>query len=289
MLKALKIEGAILNEVLKVIAVTYLFVIEGCKNVLCYDFKVSNLGCPDISLNIPHHFFSVIKMANSFLVMKAAYEKAMRERTRLLKDGRGDAHWFAALEEQMAEHGVAIAIARRDAVTRLDGAMLEARGEFPAAHIAVEGPVERWLEDMPAALDVEDRFITALSDGRRRDQEAGRALLGPHLSDLTVVHLEKEMEAGQCSTGEQKLLLLALVIAQARLIQWERGRAPILLLDEVAAHLDEERRARLFGVLAELGGQCFMTGTDGALFEALGSDADFYSVIAGRLARKDRS
>ncbi len=219
----------------------------------------------------------------------AAYEKAMRERTRLLKDGRGDAHWFGALEEQMAEHGVAIAIARRDAVTRLDGAMLEARGEFPAAHIAVEGPVERWLEDMPAAVDVEDRFLTALSEGRRRDQEAGRALLGPHLSDLTVVHLEKEMEAGQCSTGEQKLLLLALVIAQARLIQWERGRAPILLLDEVAAHLDEERRARLFGVLAELGGQCFMTGTDGALFEALGSDADFYSVIAGRLARKDRS
>jgi len=218
----------------------------------------------------------------------AAYEKAMRERSRLLKDGRGDQSWFSALEEQMAEHGVAIAIARCDMVARLDQAMLEARGEFPAAHLAVEGPLERWLQETQAAVDVEDRFIAALADSRRKDQDAGRALVGPHLSDLSVIHLEKEMEAGQCSTGEQKLLLLALVIAQARLIGWERGRAPLLLLDEVAAHLDEERRARLFSVLAEMGGQCFMTGTDAALFEALGSGAEFYSVIAGRLARKDR-
>lgn len=218
----------------------------------------------------------------------AAYEKAMRERSRLLKDGRGDAAWFSALEEQMAAHGVAIAIARRDVVARLDRAMLEARGEFPAAHLAVEGPVERWLSDMAAAVDVEDRFIAALADGRRRDGEAGRALLGPHTSDLAVTHLEKEMEASQCSTGEQKLLLLALVIAQARLIQWERGRAPILLLDEVAAHLDEDRRARLFTVLADLGGQSFMTGTDEALFEALGTGADFHTVVTGRVARKDR-
>jgi DNA replication and repair protein RecF len=210
------------------------------------------------------------------------YEQAMRERTRLLRDGyRGDSgtlgSWLTALEDRMAEYGVAIAAARREMVDRLAAVCAVALGPFPAARLILEGEVEEWLGGGPA-LAAEDRLRKRLAECRRIDAEAGRATAGPHRSDLVVSHLPKETPAKFCSTGEQKALLVRIVLANARLQTVERGVVPLLLLDELAAHLDEKRRAALFDELAALGAQAWMTGTDAAQFAAFGARAQWFHV-----------
>ncbi|MHA1113510.1 MAG: DNA replication/repair protein RecF, partial [Alphaproteobacteria bacterium] len=168
----------------------------------------------------------------------AAYSHNLRERARLLRDGGADKSWLAALEEGMARHGIATAAARRAMVARLDQTCGIGIGPFPAAALALDGAVESWLDEGPA-LSAEDRLRAALADSRARDAETGGAAIGPHRSDLRVTHLTRGLPAAQCSTGEQKALLIALVLAHARLEALDRGAAPLLLLDEIAAHLDE--------------------------------------------------
>jgi DNA replication and repair protein RecF len=155
-------------------------------------------------------------------------------------------------------------------------------GAFPRPSVAVAGTVEGWLGEGPA-LAAEDRLRALLAGARRQDAEAGGAVDGPHRSDLVVHHLDKEMPAALCSTGEQKALLVALVLAAARLQALERGAPPLLLLDEIAAHLDEARRAALFDEICALGAQAWMTGTDRRLFDALADRAQFFTVADGAL------
>lgn len=184
------------------------------------------------------------------------YEAAMRERSRLLATGSADPVWLAGLEADMASHGLAMADARRDVVAAL----------ADAAARAADGPFARPLISL--AGDEADDLAARLARGRARDAAAGRALEGPHRSDLIVTHAGKAMPAAQCSTGEQKALLIAIVLAHAALVAARHGRPPILLLDEIAAHLDESRRAALFAALAGMGVQAWLTGTDADLFTA---------------------
>jgi DNA replication and repair protein RecF len=213
-----------------------------------------------------------------------AYERALRERARLLRDTvMPDPAWLAALEHAMAENGVAVAAARRETVDRLNRAMTLGAGAFPRPAIAIEGTAEAWLGEGPA-LAAEDRLRALLAGSRRQDAEAGGAADGPHKSDLAVRHVDKDMPAALCSTGEQKALLVAIVLAAARLQAVERGAPPLLLLDEIAAHLDEGRRAALFDEILALGAQAWMTGTDRRLFDALDGRAQFFTVADGALA-----
>ena len=192
-----------------------------------------------------------------------AYEKAMRDRNRLLKDQVTDARWYGALEAQMVEAGVVVIANRQAALARLVAAQ-EDGSVFPQAGLTLTGP--EGGPDMAA-----EELGAALAEGRRRDMAAGRTLQGPHRSDLRAVYAAKGVEAGQCSTGEQKALLISLILANARALAADLGRAPVLLLDEVAAHLDEARRAALYDEICALGAQAIMTGTEAGLFEALGS------------------
>lgn len=212
-----------------------------------------------------------------------AYDRALRERNRLLSDEIFDDAWLGGLEEQMAEHGVALAAARLDTLARLRGA-IEASGEgaFPRAEIAIDGMLEAELASR-AAVDVEEGFRTHLREMRRRDAGAGRTLEGPHRSDLLVRHAPKDREARICSTGEQKALLIGIVLANARLLA-ALGKPPLLLLDEVAAHLDRDRRAALFDEIVALQLQAFMTGTDPSLFEGFGARAQSLRVAGGLIA-----
>ncbi|TIP73610.1 MAG: DNA replication/repair protein RecF [Mesorhizobium sp.] len=210
------------------------------------------------------------------------YEKAMRGRNRLLAEGSRDGAWFDAIETQMAETGVAIAAARAELV-RLLAAMIDrlpSAGPFPQADIGLSGMLESEV-GTTAAVDVEERFRQALAEGRDRDRAAGRTLDGPHRSDLVVRHRPKAMPAELCSTGEQKALLVGMVLSHARLTGEMSGMTPILLLDEIAAHLDAGRRAALFSILEELNCQAFMTGTDAALFSSLKGRAQFLTVDHG--------
>jgi DNA replication and repair protein RecF len=212
------------------------------------------------------------------------YEKAMRGRNRLLTEGSRDGAWFDAIETQMAETGVAIAAARAELV-RLLSAMIDrlpGSGPFPQADISLAGDLESALGNAPA-VDVEERYRAALANGRERDRAAGRTLDGPHRSDLVVRHRPKSMPAELCSTGEQKALLVGIVLSHARLTGEMSGLTPILLLDEIAAHLDAGRRAALFSILEELNCQAFMTGTDAALFSSLAGRALFLTVDHGRV------
>ena len=213
----------------------------------------------------------------------SAYERALRERARLLREGGADRSWLVALEQQMAEAGVAIAAARRDLVARLNQAASAGIGPFPRPEAAIAGALEGWLDAAPA-LQVEDRFRAALEASRPRDADAGGAAEGPHRSDLHVVHAARGVPAAESSTGEQKALLIALVLSTARLQALDRGAAPLLLLDEVVAHLDERRREALFDEVCALGSQAWLTGTDRALFAALEGRAQFMDVAAGRIA-----
>ena len=210
------------------------------------------------------------------------YEKAMRGRNRLLADHVRDEGWFEAIETQMAETGTAIAAARVE-IVRLLGSMIErlpADGPFPKANIALAGTLEDALGHQPA-VEAEDAFRRSLTENRHRDRAAGRTLDGPHRSDLLVRHQPKDMPAGLCSTGEQKALLTGIVLSHARLVAELSGTPPILLLDEIAAHLDAGRRAALFEILDDLNCQTFMTGTDAALFSSLEGRAQFFVVSGG--------
>ncbi|MBN7758525.1 DNA replication/repair protein RecF [Nitratireductor aquimarinus] len=212
------------------------------------------------------------------------YEKAMRARNRLLSEDSRDAGWFDAIETQMAETGVAIAAARAEMV-RLLAAMnerLPADGPFPTAEIALEGTIDAEI-GRNAAVDVEEMFRRLLRDHRPRDRAAGRTLEGPHRSELLVRHVPKDMPAARCSTGEQKALLVGLILAHARLTGELSGSAPILLLDEISAHFDPDRRAALFSILEELNCQAFMTGTEASLFSAIEGRAQFFSVSTGAI------
>ncbi|MGB0497175.1 MAG: DNA replication/repair protein RecF [Rubricella sp.] len=203
-----------------------------------------------------------------------AYERAMRERNRLLKDG-GDAEWFAALERQMAEAGERLARGRHIALDRLAAAQEGAETAFPRADLALVDP-----DGAPEAQWTEEELAGVLRDGRRRDMAAGRALAGPHRTDLSAAYAAKGMPARTCSTGEQKALLISLILANARALRAETASAPILLLDEVAAHLDEDRRAALYDEICALEAQAWMTGTGPELFEALGQRAEHLRVVA---------
>jgi DNA replication and repair protein RecF len=217
-----------------------------------------------------------------------AFERALRSRNRLLEDPRPDSHWLDAVEHETAELAVAVAGLRAETVSRLS-AVLSARAHsaFPPAEIALDG----WMESQLAngrALDVEERYRERLRESRVRDAAAGRTLDGPHLTDLAVVYAQKGTAAAGASTGEQKALLIGLVLAHARLIAEMIGTAPVLLLDEVVAHLDPSRRRALYSELGELGAQVWMTGADPALFAEIKGNATFVEVEAGHLHVSDR-
>lgn len=206
-----------------------------------------------------------------------AYDKAMRERNRLLKDQIRDAVWFAALESRMAEVGAQIGRNRREALARIAVAQGDDAGAFPAADLRLEGG-----ETDPEALS------EAFARGRLADMAAGRTLAGPHRDDLAATYVAKGMEAANCSTGEQKALLISLMLANARALQ---GEPVVLLLDEVAAHLDADRRKALYDEVCALDAHVWMTGTDRDLFEGLGSRAQGFEVTetGGVSALSERS
>ncbi len=213
----------------------------------------------------------------------AALERSLRSRNRLLEDAHSDSHWLDAVEHETAEVAVAVAAARAETVGRLAGALAAARDqapEFPLAEIALDGWMEKLLPDH-RAIEIEDRYRALLKDNRARDAAAGRTLDGPHLSDLAVTHAGKGIPASDTSTGEQKALLIRLVLAHAGLIKDMTGFAPVLLLDEVIAHLDPARRAALYDALANLGAQVWMTGADPAAFGDIVGRAQVFEVRPG--------
>ncbi|RAK63297.1 DNA replication/repair protein RecF [Phenylobacterium kunshanense] len=216
----------------------------------------------------------------------AAYEKSMRERMRLLTDGPADPAWLDALEARLAEAGTLMAEARARTLAAL-AAEIGTRGErpFPQARLSLTGDWERMAGEGVDFAEIEARLAKALAAARERDGAAGRALTGPHRGDLSVIHAEKDRAAAECSTGEQKALILNLVLAQAaRLARAEGQPAPLLLLDEVAAHLDSRRRAALFDEIEALGLQAFLTGTDEMLFEGLAGRAQGFRAETSGLA-----
>lgn len=215
-----------------------------------------------------------------------AFERTMRDRNRLLADHgmNADAMWLSALEARMAEHGVAVAVARLEFAGQIAG-QIEAAEEtpFPKAALALDGWLEGLLADGVAPVDAELQYREQLKNERRVDCHRGRAGLGVHKTDFIVTHRPKAMRADLCSTGEQKALLVGLVLANAHLQTALKRQAPILLMDEVAAHLDSDRRAALFATLAALGSQCWLTGTDKSLFESLRGTAEFFDVRDGTI------
>lgn len=216
-----------------------------------------------------------------------ALERALRSRNRLLEEARPDTHWLDAIEHETAELAVAVAAMRAETVRRLQGALATRQNDaFPSAEIALEGWIERLVLDHPA-VEIEDRYRAVLRDNRGRDAAAGRTLDGPHLTDLTVMFPLKNISAAEASTGEQKALLIGLVLAHAGLIAEMTGFAPVLLLDEVVAHLDPERRAALYDALGKLGAQVWMTGADPAAFVDIASCADVFAVGPGTVAARE--
>ena len=217
-------------------------------------------------------------------------DKGLRERNRLLAERAGERTWLAAVEHELAEAAVAVAAARVAAIEAMSVYLNEApsgrrASPFPLAALALEGELEAQVSAAPA-VQVEDEYRRMLHDSRKIDQAAGRTLKGPHRSDLAVIHAARSMPARACSTGEQKALLIGLVLAQARAVRDSFGGwAPLVLLDEVTAHLDAERRAGLFDELDHLGAQAWMTGTDKALFAGLGDRADMAEIESGALGR----
>ncbi|WP_336278781.1 DNA replication/repair protein RecF [Bartonella sp. CB175] len=214
----------------------------------------------------------------------ADYDRAMRARNRLFSDGNEDRAWFDALEMQMAELATAIAAARIDVIRLLNDMFAQTlvHSPFPRAFLQTDGFLETALSTV-SAVEVEEQFYDRLRRNRAIDRAAGRTLEGPHRTDLQVFYADKNMAAISCSTGEQKALLTGLVLCHARLAGMMSDRAPILLLDEIAAHFDSHRRAALFDILDDLGGQTFMTGTDRLLFDALKGRAEFFEIKSGAL------
>jgi DNA replication and repair protein RecF len=217
----------------------------------------------------------------------AALDRSLRSRNRLLEVRNYDDHWCDAIERETAELAVAVAASRGQTATKL-AAMLRGRGEtsaFPSARIMLDGWMENALNSEPATA-VEDRYRQILRDSRARDAAAGRTLDGPHLTDLQVIYAPKSMPARDASTGEQKALLIGLVVAHAGLVAEMTGITPLLLLDEVVAHLDPSRRAALFEELAKLGAQVWMTGADPLAFAGIGTSGEIFNVDSGQIARR---
>jgi DNA replication and repair protein RecF len=215
----------------------------------------------------------------------SALERALRSRNRLLESPRPDPHWLDAVEHETAELAVAVAAGRAETVRRLQGALASRTDDaFPSAEIALEGWMERLLPEHPA-VEIEERYRGILKDNRTRDAAAGRTLDGPHLSDLAVFFPLKGIPAAEASTGEQKALLIGLVLAHAGLLAEMTSHAPVLLLDEVIAHLDPGRRIALYDALERLRAQVFMTGADPAAFADLAARAEMFTVAAGRVQR----
>ena len=209
-----------------------------------------------------------------------ALERSLRSRNRLLEEPRPDTHWLDAVEHETAELAVAVAAMRAETVRRLQGALAARKDDaFPSAEIALDGWMERLVGDHPA-VEIEDRYRTVLRDNRPRDAAAGRTLDGPHLTDLAVTFPLKNIPAADASTGEQKALLIGLVLAHAGLLADMTGFAPVLLLDEVVAHLDPGRRTALYEALRKLGAQVWMTGADPAAFAEIAPQADVFAVTA---------
>ncbi|MGH6892299.1 MAG: DNA replication/repair protein RecF [Dongiaceae bacterium] len=222
----------------------------------------------------------------------ASYDTALRERSRLLRGEMAAAQpdldtWLGALEVEMAAAAVAIAASRREAVDALNLALRESEGPFPRASLAAAGAVETWLAEGPA-LAAEDRLKQRLRAARPADAASGVTEWGTHRSDLEVVYLGRALgnaplRAAECSTGEQRALLLSIALAEARLTRRRRGQAPILLLDEAVSHLDGQRREALFAEILALGLQAWLTGTDRDLFRPLFGAAQFFAVEDGRI------
>ncbi len=218
-----------------------------------------------------------------------ALERSLRSRNRLLEEPRPDPHWLDAVEHETAELAVAVAGLRVETVRRLDAVLASRKGSaFPPAEIALDGWIEQLIASHPA-VEIEERYRAVLRDNRARDAAAGRTLDGPHLTDLKVIYAEKGIAAADASTGEQKALLIGLVLAHAGLIAEMTGFSPVLLLDEVVAHLDPARRGALHGELAQLGGQVWMTGADPALFAEIDTAAAVVEVNSGRLQQKSEA
>jgi DNA replication and repair protein RecF len=214
-------------------------------------------------------------------------DRALRSRNRLLEEQNFDSRWMDAIEHEVAELAIAVAAARAETVRRLAGeieASRDAAGGFPTAQIALDGEVERALE-IESATEVEERYRERLRDNRVRDRAAGRTLEGPHRSDLIVLHAEKAIEAARASTGERKALLVGVILSHARLVASMHGFAPVVLLDDVAAFLDSERRAALFAALEKLGAQVLVTGVDESAFSALDPAAARFRVTPGEAVR----
>ncbi len=217
------------------------------------------------------------------------YENTLSQRSKLLREDKekgkstADPLWLKSLELQMAETGVAIVAARISFLERLQEACLKHKGStFPYARLSCQGTLEDHLKNK-AAIEVEDLFLKALEASREVDMMTGRASIGPHRTDLQVVYADKNIEARYCSTGEQKALLIGLILAHAQLLLADQGRPPIVLLDEVTAHLDENRRLTLFQVLKNMGGQVWITGTDRDIFSAIASETQFFEVQNGKV------
>lgn len=219
----------------------------------------------------------------------SALDRSLRSRNRLLEDRDYDAHWLEAIERETAELAVAVAAQRGQTLQRLAAALTSrgATSAFPSAAIALDGWMENALMTETATV-VEDRYRNILRDSRAKDAAAGRTLNGPHLTDLQVVYAPKNMPAKDASTGEQKALLIGLILAHANLVADMTGITPLLLLDEVIAHLDPGRRAALFDELARLGAQVWMTGADPAAFAEVGASAEIFDVAAGQISSRPR-
>ncbi len=213
----------------------------------------------------------------------SALERSLRSRNRLLEDPGHDPHWLDAVEHETAELAIAVAALRAETVRRLQAKLAQSRAidsMFPYAEIALSGWIEQMLRDHPAT-EIEDRYRAVLRENRARDAAAGRTLDGPHLTDLAVVYGPKNIPAAEASTGEQKAVLIRLVLAHSALLEEMTGFAPVLLLDEVTAHLDPGRRAALFEALAQLGAQTFMTGADALLFSEISGRGQVFEVDPG--------
>ncbi len=218
-----------------------------------------------------------------------ALEKALRNRNRILDESPHQGRWLDAVEREIAELGIAVAAARAETVARLSAIIAQTRDEaspFPHARIGLEGEIDALVASLPA-LDAEDRYRELLAQMRPRDKAAGRTLAGPQASDLSVRHGAKDIPAGQGSTGEQKALLIGLVLAHARLVATMSELPPLVLLDEIAAHLDPRRRAALYETLSALGCQVWMTGADPALFGELPAGSQRLLVTPGAVTAVD--
>ena len=229
---------------------------------------------------------------HGYRTIAGRFERAMTSRNRLLADGVRDNAQLSGFERVMAETGVAVAAARLEAVAAM-AQIVETRrardpgSAFPWSMLRLEGSIEDSLQRL-SAIEAEDLYAQTLSETRERDRAASRTLEGPHRSDLVVEHGPKGLAARHCSTGEQKALLLGLVLAHAELLtERQEGAAPILLLDEITAHLDSDRRAALFEEILRLGAQAWMTGTDANAFDALSQRARFWQVEEGKITLLD--